>query len=318
MSAYKDSGVDIDAGNALVQRIKADVKSTHNNNVVDNYGSFAAMYRLPTGLVDPILVACNDGVGTKLALAKEYGFHDTVGQDLVAMCVNDLYCAGATPLYFLDYLATGKLDVDEAALVISGIAKACETASCALIGGETAEMPGMYSNGDYDLAGFCTGVVEAAHVYDINNIQAGDCLIGLPSVGPHSNGYSLIRKLLAERPDILLPYLPELIAPTKIYTELDGINKVGLVKGLAHITGGGLAENIPRMLPDHLVPQLGYNYTLWPDVFIALLEAGNLSVSEMERTFNCGIGMVAVVGIDNANIAVELLNARKLGYVVTK
>lgn len=298
MTTYKDSGVDVEAGNELVSSIKQVVQSTHNDNVMDQYGGFAALVKMPEGYVNPVLVSCTDGVGTKLKLAQQYGFHDTIGQDLVAMCVNDLYCTGATPLFFLDYMASAKLDVEQAKEVISGIANACKIAECALVGGETAEMPGMYHDKDYDLAGFCVGVVEQDRIHNPNNVKSGQVLLGLASDGPHSNGYSLIRKLMENEmmlSDPHLRYFNQIVAPTKIYTVMKTINDRNIVNGVAHITGGGLTENIPRMLPDHLTFDLDWGEHRWPSLFNWLKELGDITTEEMLRTFNCGVGMVLAV-----------------------
>ena len=301
MTSYKDSGVDVEAGNKLVSSIKHVVQSTHNENVMDQYGGFAALFRMPVGYKDPVLVSCTDGVGTKLKLAQQYNFHDTIGQDLVAMCINDLYCTGAIPLFFLDYLATAKLDVAQAKQVVTSIANACKIAECALVGGETAEMPGMYHPNDYDLAGFCVGVAELEQIHKPIRVETGHVLIGLGSTGPHSNGYSLIRKLMAEHPMLSDPHLPHfssIIAPTKIYTIMKTINERHIVSGVAHITGGGLTENIPRMLASNLTFDLDWGPDEWPSLFKTLQDLGSISTDEMLRTFNCGIGMVLAVDPD--------------------
>ncbi|WP_447957805.1 phosphoribosylformylglycinamidine cyclo-ligase [Vreelandella sp. EE7] len=302
--SYKDAGVDIDAGNALVERIKHVAKRTTRPEVMGGLGGFGALAELPAGYHQPVLVTGTDGVGTKLRLAMELGKHDTIGIDLVAMCVNDLVVAGAEPFLFLDYYATGKLDVDIAADVVTGIGTGCEQAGCALVGGETAEMPGMYEGSDYDLAGFCVGVAEKADILDGSKVGEGDVLLGLASSGPHSNGYSLIRKILEVSGASLdetidgVPLGDALMAPTRIYVKplLSLLRDTDLaVHALSHITGGGLSENIPRVLPDDLAARV--DVTTWqrPAVFNWLQAKGNVSEAEMHRVLNCGIGMVVVV-----------------------
>lgn len=309
---YQDAGVDIDAGNALVEKIKPFARRTRRPGVMDQLGGFGALFDLrDAGFVDPILVSATDGVGTKLKLAIETGIHDTVGIDLVAMCVNDLVVQGAKPLFFLDYFATGALDVDAAARVIEGIGHGCEEAGAALIGGETAELPGLYADGDYDLAGFCVGAAERGQLLPKGSITAGDILIGLPSSGIHSNGYSLVRKIcaLAGRSwDDPAPFQPgislgkALLEPTKIYVSaiFGAIELKFDMKALAHITGGGLTENLPRVLPDDLCAEIDLEAVSPPAVFRWLSEAGGVAESEMLRTFNCGTGMVIVVSEDDA------------------
>lgn len=311
--SYSDAGVDIDAGNTLVERIKPSVKSTARLGSNPEIGGFGGLFDLAAnGFKDPVLVAANDGVGTKLKIAIEAQVHDTVGIDLVAMCVNDLIVQGAEPLFFLDYLATGKLDVDEAVRIIEGIAEGCRQAGAALIGGETAEMPGMYSNKDYDLAGFAVGAVERDGILPANNIEAGDILLGLASSGPHSNGFSLIRKIVelagldwsAPAPFEQGKSLGEaLLEPTRIYVKplLAAIRETGKVKAMAHITGGGFTENIPRVLPDHLGATVNLDAISVPEVFKWLAKAGGTGESEMLRTFNCGIGMVLVVSASDVD-----------------
>ncbi len=315
---YRDSGVDIDAGNALVEAIKPLVKATRRSGADADLGGFGGLFDLKAaGFRDPILVAANDGVGTKLKIAIDTGLHGTIGIDLVAMCVNDLVVQGAEPLFFLDYFATGKLDVASARQVIAGIADGCREAGCALIGGETAEMPGMYAAKDYDLAGFCVGAVERGEVLPRTDIVAGDVLIGLPSSGVHSNGYSLVRRL-AEREklawDAAAPFAPgvtvaeALLTPTRIYVKpvlaairaTGGSGPAGAVKGLSHITGGGLSENIPRVLPQGLAAHIDLSSFKVPAVFRWLRGAGNLDVAEMLRTFNCGIGMIVIADATRA------------------
>ena len=315
---YRDSGVDIDAGNALVAAIKPLVKATRRPGASADLGGFGGLFDLKTaGYNDPILVAANDGVGTKLKIAIETGRHATIGVDLVAMCVNDLLVQGAEPLFFLDYYSTGKLDVAIAREVIAGIAAGCHEAGCALIGGEPAEMPGMYGGDDYDLAGFAVGAVERGHVLPRADIEVGDMLIGLPSSGVHSNGYSLVRKLVAAASlewDAPAPFATDtelataLLTPTRIYVKsvlgairaTGGSGPTGAVKALAHITGGGLSENIPRILPDGVGAAIDLGAWAPPAVFGWLKAAGNLDDAELLRTFNCGIGLVIVASRDSA------------------
>ena len=315
--SYKDAGVDIDAGNALVERIKGVVKKTRRPEVMGGIGGFGALCELPTGYKEPVLVAGTDGVGTKLRLAIDLKKHDTVGIDLVAMCVNDLIVQGAEPLFFLDYYATGKLDVDTAADVVTGIGKGCKLSGCALIGGETAEMPGMYEGEDYDMAGFCTGVVEKSKIIDGTKVAAGDQLIALASSGPHSNGYSLIRKVLeVSGADINAEFegktLGEhLLEPTRIYVKsiLELLKDVD-VHALSHITGGGFWENIPRVLPESAKAVVKGDSWEWPAIFNWLQENGNISTHEMYRTFNCGVGMILVVPADKLAQSLDVLNAQ--------
>nr|WP_247687246.1 phosphoribosylformylglycinamidine cyclo-ligase [Pseudoalteromonas luteoviolacea] len=315
--SYKDAGVDIDAGNALVERIKGVVKKTRRPEVMGGIGGFGALCELPTGYKEPVLVAGTDGVGTKLRLAIDLKKHDTVGIDLVAMCVNDLIVQGAEPLFFLDYYATGKLDVDTAADVVSGIGKGCELSGCALIGGETAEMPGMYEGDDYDMAGFCTGVVEKSKIIDGTKVKAGDQLIALASSGPHSNGYSLIRKVLevsgADTNEEYAgkPLGEHLLEPTRIYVKpiLELLKDVD-VHALSHITGGGFWENIPRVLPESAKAVVKGDSWEWPAIFNWLQENGNISTHEMYRTFNCGVGMILVVPAEKLAQSLEILTAQ--------
>jgi phosphoribosylformylglycinamidine cyclo-ligase len=314
--AYRDAGVDIDAGDELVERIKPHVRRTLRPEVLGGLGGFGALVELPPGRWrHPVLVSGTDGVGTKLRLAIDLGRHDTIGIDLVGMCVNDVVVQGAEPLFFLDYYATGKLDVAVAERVIAGIAEGCRIAGCALVGGETAEMPGMYGGDDYDLAGFCVGVVEKDRIIDGSRVRPGDAVVGLASSGPHSNGYSLIRKLLVIADaggDTQLegePLLDRLLAPTRIYVRsLLQLIAALPVHGLAHITGGGLTDNIPRVLGESL--DVVIERRRWPrnPVFEWLQSTGNIAPAEMYRTFNCGIGMVAIVPAESADRAVELLN----------
>ncbi|MCW8332903.1 phosphoribosylformylglycinamidine cyclo-ligase [Vibrio sp. SCSIO 43135] len=314
--SYKDAGVDIDAGNALVDRIKGAVKRTRRPEVMGGIGGFGALCELPTKYKQPVLVSGTDGVGTKLRLALDMNKHDTIGIDLVAMCVNDLIVQGAEPLFFLDYYATGKLDVDTAADVVSGIAEGCIQAGCSLIGGETAEMPGMYEGEDYDVAGFCVGVVEKEDVIDGTKVAAGDALIAVGSSGPHSNGYSLIRKILevsgADKSEELAGRTigEHLLEPTKIYIKsaLKMIEQHD-IHAISHITGGGFWENIPRVLPEGTKAVVDGNSWEWPVIFKWLQEKGNVTTHEMYRTFNCGVGLVIALPKDQADAAVELLNA---------
>lgn len=313
---YKDAGVDIDAGNALVERIKETVKSTRRPEVIGGLGGFGALTRIPSQYRRPILVSGTDGVGTKLRLAMDLDRHDQIGIDLVAMCVNDLIVCGAEPLFFLDYYATGKLSVDIAARVVEGIGEGCRQANCALVGGETAEMPGMYQGDDYDLAGFCVGVVEEDQLIDGTSVRVGDRVIGLPSSGPHSNGYSLIRKVLEVTGADLQQTIGDqtladaLLAPTRVYVkpvlQLLAQHKVGAI---SHITGGGFYENLPRVLPDSLAVRLDTRAWERPPVFDWLQKAGNISNREMARTFNCGIGLVLVVSAKDSDNALDILHA---------
>ncbi|QSX42208.1 phosphoribosylformylglycinamidine cyclo-ligase [Shewanella cyperi] len=314
--SYKDAGVDIDAGNALVNNIKSAVKRTRRPEVMGNLGGFGALCELPTKYKHPVLVSGTDGVGTKLRLAIDYKKHDTVGIDLVAMCVNDLIVQGAEPLFFLDYYATGKLDVEIATAVVNGIGEGCFQSGCALIGGETAEMPGMYEGEDYDLAGFCVGVVEKEDIIDGSKVKAGDALIALASSGPHSNGYSLIRKVLevskADPQQDLngKPLIQHLLEPTKIYVKsLLKLIEASEVHAMAHITGGGFWENIPRVLPEDCKAVIQGDSWQWPAVFSWLQNAGNIEQYEMYRTFNCGVGMIVALPADKVNAALALLNA---------
>ena len=311
---YKDSGVDIDAGNALVERIKPMVAKTRRPEVLAGLGGFGGLFAIPPERYrEPVLVSGTDGVGTKLKLAQRAQRHDTIGIDLVAMCVNDVLVQGAEPLFFLDYFACGCLDTDVAAAVVSGIADGCQQAGAALIGGETAEMPDMYADGEYDLAGFCVGAVEKSQLIDGSMIGADDAIIGLASSGPHSNGYSLIRKILevAENHDVDgSPAESLLIEPTRIYVRsvLQLMSKVA-VKGLAHITGGGLTENIPRILSADVHAEIDINSWAQQPIFDWLQASGRIDTDEMRRTFNCGVGMVAIVSADDASTAVDVLNA---------
>jgi phosphoribosylformylglycinamidine cyclo-ligase len=326
-TTYRDSGVDIDAGNALVQAIKPLVKATRRPGADADLGGFGGLFDLKrAGFKDPLLVATNDGVGTKLKIAIETGMHDTIGIDLVGMCVNDLIVQGAEPLFFLDYFATAKLDVDVARRVIGGIAAGCKEAGCALIGGETAEMPNMYTGNDYDLAGFSVGAVERGEVLPRGDIAIGDVLIGLGSSGVHSNGFSLVRKLVAQEGlawTAPAPFDPKrslaaaLLEPTRIYVKpiLDAIRATGgsgpdgAIKGLSHITGGGLSENIPRVMPAGLAAHVDLSAFKAPPVFGWLQRAANIDDAEMLRTFNCGIGMVIIADHSRADGVIAALTA---------
>jgi len=325
--SYKDAGVDIDAGNQLVERIKSVSKKTHRPEVKGGLGGFGALCALPAKYRNPLLVSGTDGVGTKLRLAMDLGRHDTIGIDLVAMCVNDLIVQGAEPLFFLDYYATGKLDVDTAAKVVTGIGKGCELSGCALIGGETAEMPGMYHGNDYDVAGFCVGVVEADDVIDGTRVKAGDTLIALGSSGPHSNGYSLVRKIIEvsnSDPDEILDgksLADHLLEPTRIYVKnvLAMLAQVQ-VSAITHITGGGFWENIPRVLPAGTKAVIDKSSWQWPSIFTWLQDKGNVSTHEMYRTFNCGVGLIIALPEDKAQQALTILaelgeNVWKIGQI---
>ncbi|HAS62294.1 MAG TPA: phosphoribosylformylglycinamidine cyclo-ligase [Vibrio sp.] len=312
--SYKDAGVDIDAGNALVDRIKGAVKRTRRPEVMGGIGGFGALCELPTKYKQPVLVSGTDGVGTKLRLALDMNKHDTIGIDLVAMCVNDLIVQGGEPLFFLDYYATGKLDVDTAADVVSGIAEGCVQAGCSLIGGETAEMPGMYEGEDYDVAGFCVGVVEKEEIIDGTKVAAGNALIAVGSSGPHSNGYSLIRKILEVSAADINQELEgrtigeHLLEPTKIYIK-SALKMIAEhdIHAISHITGGGFWENIPRVLPQGTKAVVEGNSWQWPAIFKWLQEQGNVTTHEMYRTFNCGVGLIVALPADQADAAVKLL-----------
>lgn len=329
--SYRDAGVDIDAGAELVEQIKPHVARTMRPEVIGGLGGFGALFEIPLDrYTKPVLVSGTDGVGTKLKLANQMNKHDTIGIDLVAMCVNDILVLGAEPLYFLDYYATGKLDNAVAADVIKGIAEGCFQAGAALTGGETAEMPGMYDAGDYDLAGFCVGIVEKDQIIDSSKVEAGNVLIGIASSGPHSNGYSLIRKVLEVSSNADFSQTcgsqtlgEALLAPTRIYvksvhTLLEQID----VNAMSHITGGGLLENLPRVMPENTRAQISASSWELPEVFKWLQQQGNIDMQEMYRTFNCGIGMVLVVNAEDANSAIDILNksgesAFKLGEITS-
>ncbi len=328
--SYADAGVDIAAGDALVERIKPLARRTLRPEVLTGIGGFGALVEIGKRFRSPVLVAGTDGVGTKLKLAFALNRHDTVGVDLVAMSVNDILVQGAEPLFFLDYFATGKLDVDVAAAVIGGIAAGCEQANCALIGGETAEMPGMYAQGEYDLAGFAVGVVEKDAIIDGSAIAPGDAVLGLASSGPHSNGFSLIRRIVADAgADLRAPFgattLGEtLLAPTRIYVKpLLALMRTLRVKGMAHITGGGLIENVPRMLPEGLQARLERSRWPRPPIFDWLQQHGSVADHEMHRVFNCGIGMAVVVAAGDAQRAMTALDAagervHRIGTIVAR
>ena len=328
--SYRDAGVDIEAGNALVDRIKPLAAKTRRPGVMSGLGGFGSMFELPLDRYKkPVLVSGTDGVGTKLRLAIESGIHDTIGIDLVAMCVNDIIVLGAEPLFFLDYYATSKLDIDVATSVVSGIADGCTLSGAALVGGETAEMPSMYEDGDYDLAGFCVGVVEKDNVIDGSQVAAGDVLIGLASSGPHSNGYSLIRKILDRSQDELNTKFEDstlgehLLTPTRIYVKsLLQLHEKINIHALSHITGGGLLENIPRVLPDNVQAIIEADSWQRPAIFDWLQEQGNVIDEEMYRTFNNGIGMVVVVAKEDATQTLSLLaelgeSAFQIGHIDT-
>ncbi len=314
---YRSAGVDIDAGNALVERIKPVAARTRIPGVLAGLGGFGSLFELPVDRFrQPVLVAGTDGVGTKLKLAIETGRHDGVGIDLVAMCVNDIIVQGAEPLFFLDYFATGHLDVNVAASVIEGIGKGCELAGCALVGGETAEMPGMYEAGDYDLAGFCVGIVEKSTILDGSRVSAGDRLIGLASSGPHSNGYSLIRKILeragvqAQQTTSDETIIDTLMQPTRIYVKpLLELMKTIPVHALAHITGGGITENLPRVLPQGTSAQINLGSWRRPPVFEWLKDQGRVEQAEMLKTFNCGVGMIVCVAPEDEIATLTALKA---------
>ena len=313
--SYKDAGVNIDAGNQLVEKIKPLTAKTRRPEVLSGLGGFGALFELPIEKYrKPVLVSGTDGVGTKLKLALMLKKHDTIGIDLVAMCVNDIVVSGAEPLFFLDYYATGKLNTDVAAEVIAGIARGCELSGAALTGGETAEMPGMYDGEDYDVAGFCVGIVEKDDIIDGSSVKTGDCLIGLASSGPHSNGYSLIRKIIeTSNADLSQPFGNStlgatLLEPTRIYVKsILALKQHVRVKAISHITGGGFLENIPRVLPDYTTARIAASSWQWPEVFTWLQENGNVAPEEMYRTFNCGIGMVLCVAEEDKAKTLEIL-----------
>ena len=329
--SYRDAGVNIDAGNAFVEKIKTSVSSTNRPGVLGGFGGFGGCFELPEDYQQPVLVSGTDGVGTKLKLAIDLNKHDTIGIDLVAMCVNDILVLGAEPLYFLDYYATGELNTEIAASVVEGIAEGCRQSNAALIGGETAEMPGMYAKGDYDLAGFCVGVVEKQKIIDGSKVKAGDAMIAIGSSGPHSNGYSLVRKIIeVSGADIKTTFGTQnkslgdaLLAPTRIYVKaIHALLAKFDIHAMAHITGGGLLENIPRVLPEKTRAVINKNSWQLPEIFQWLQQNGNVESSEMFRTFNCGVGMVLMVNTDDADNIISMLkqngeNAWCLGHIET-
>ncbi len=328
-SAYKNAGVDIDAGACLVERIKPHVKKTFRSGVVSDLGGFGAFFDpAAAGYEDPVLVSSTDGVGTKIKIAIETGIHNTVGVDLVAMCVNDIVVQGAEPLFFLDYFACGKLETDVAESVVAGIAEGCRQAGCALIGGETAEMPGMYAEGDYDIAGFTVGAAARGNIITGDNVSEGDAVIGLASNGLHSNGFSLVRKIIRENGLSLKDPAPfsegsttgqAVLQPTRIYVRpVLEVLRASNVHALAHITGGGLTENIPRVIPEGLGVRLDAGQWPLPDVFRWLATAGGISAEEMVRTFNCGIGMVLVCSGEKKSECMEMLNKGIPIYIIEK
>ena len=324
---YRSAGVDIEAGNSLVTEIAKITKRTSRPEVLSSLGGFGALCEIPKNYKHPVIVSATDGVGTKLKLATTLKKHNTIGIDLVAMCVNDLIVCGAEPLFFLDYYASGKLDIDVAKSVVEGIGQGCIMARCALIGGETAEMPGMYSVGDYDLAGFAVGIVEKDLIIDQSRVSSNDVLIGIHSSGPHSNGYSLIRKILEINNTDLSESFDgttlgeKLLCPTRIYVDL--IKKIAdkiQINAIAHITGGGLIENLPRVIPNHLKANIELASWKQPPIFSWLQEKGNINSFEMHKTFNCGIGMVISVGQNDAEKAIDILNEKQanaslIGYL---
>ena len=318
---YKLAGVDIEAGEDLIQKIKNDVASTHGTNVIGNIGGFAGMFKLPKEFQNPILVACTDGVGTKVALAQEFGNLDGIGQDLVAMCVNDLIVCGAKPLFFLDYYATSKLNINEASVVIKSIAKACIDSGCSLLGGETAEMPGHYIDNNFDLAGFSVGCVEDNQVITSENVASGNILIGIESSGPHSNGFSLIRKILdgyEGSQDIKNEIIKKALVPTNLYPKVIlNILKNYKINSISHITGGGLLENLPRSVPKHLSVEIDSQSWQMPEMFEWLKNEGKILQHDMYRIFNCGIGMVLIVNKEYVNDILKEISSNKLdGYVI--
>jgi len=325
---YKDAGVDIDAGNELVDRIKSAVKSTHRDGVISDLGGFGGLFELASHKYkQPVLVSGTDGVGTKLKLAHQLNIHDSIGIDLVAMCVNDVIVQGAEPLFFLDYFATGKLDVNDSTAVVTGIAEGCKQAGAALIGGETAEMPGMYADGEYDLAGFCVGIADKENIITGSKVQSGDVVIGMHSSGVHSNGFSLVNKLIEQNGLSLQNSFGEstlgkaLLTPTKIYVKavLDLIQACD-VHGLCHVTGGGITENLPRVLPNNLIAEI--NLTSWTrlPIFEWIQQQGNVANDEMLRVFNCGIGMIVITPESQVKDVLELcsthnINADAIGHI---
>ena len=320
---YKLAGVDIDAGEDLVQKIKTDVASTHNKNVIGNIGGFAGMFKLPEEFKKPILVACTDGVGTKVALAQECGNLTGIGQDLVAMCVNDLIICGAKPLFFLDYYAASKLNIGQASIVIKGIAEACIDSGCSLLGGETAEMPGHYIDNNFDLAGFAVGCVEKDKIISSEKVSAGNILIGIESSGPHSNGFSLIRKILTNYAgpiNIKERIIKEALVPTTLYPKLIlNILEKYQVNSMSHITGGGLLENLPRSIPKNLSAEINSKSWQMPSIFEWLKNEGNILQQDMYRIFNCGIGLVLIVNDEDVDsISKEIKSNNFNSFVIGK
>ena len=324
--SYKNAGVDIKAGDKLVSKIKPFAKSTNRSEVIGGLGGFGSLFKVPKKFKNPILVSGTDGVGTKLKLAFELDIHNTIGQDLVAMCVNDILVQGAEPLFFLDYFACGKLNVEMASEVVKGISEGCLLAGCSLVGGETAEMPGMYSKEEYDLAGFCVGAVEEDKIIDGKNISEEDVIIGIASSGPHSNGYSLIRKILEkEKIDLYSQYEGKnfadiLMAPTKIYVKsiLNLLEKIQ-INGIAHITGGGIYDNIPRILKDNQKALIKKESWTIPSIFNWLKEKANIDDIELFKTFNCGIGMVVIIDSKDKNKTIEILeDSGEIVYILGK
>jgi len=327
---YKEAGVDIDAGNALVKRIQSAVKDTHRDGVISDLGGFGGLFELAAHKYkQPVLVSGTDGVGTKLKLAHQLKKHDTIGIDLVAMCVNDVIVQGAEPLFFLDYFATGKLDVNDSAAVVTGIAKGCQQAGAALIGGETAEMPGMYAEGEYDLAGFCVGVADRQNIITGEHVRAGDVIIGLHSSGVHSNGFSLVNRLIEQKGLSLQDTFADstlghtLLTPTKIYVKpiLDMINQCE-VHALCHVTGGGITENLPRVLPQNINAHIALNSWTRLPIFDWIQQQGEVADQEMLRVFNCGIGMIVITPATHADNVLQLctqhgLNADIIGKTIT-
>ena len=307
---YKDSGVDITKGNKLIEKIKPIAKSTLRPGVLNGLGGFGAMFEIPLDKYkNPVLVSGTDGVGTKLMVAEMLNKHDTIGIDLVAMCVNDLIVQGAEPLFFLDYYATGSLNTEIATSVISGIGEGCIRSGCSLIGGETAEMPGMYKGEEYDLAGFCVGIVEKDNIIDGSKVAVGDQIIALGSSGPHSNGYSLIRKVL-EKTTPSSEQLEALLEPTRIYVKsILSLNKSHPIHAISHITGGGLLENIPRVLPKNLAAKLDSNSWETPEIFNWIQDQGKIDTNEMYRVLNCGVGMIVIVPKESLDDSIKLLNS---------
>ena len=307
---YKDSGVDITKGNKLIEKIKPIAKSTLRPGVLNGLGGFGAMFEIPLDKYEnPVLVSGTDGVGTKLMVAEMLNKHDTIGIDLVAMCVNDLIVQGAEPLFFLDYYATGSLNTEIATSVISGIGEGCIRSGCTLIGGETAEMPGMYKGEEYDLAGFCVGIVEKDNIIDTSKVAVGDQIIALGSSGPHSNGYSLIRKVL-EKTTPSSEQLEALLEPTRIYVKsILSLNKSHPIHAISHITGGGLLENIPRVLPKNLAAKLDSNSWETPEIFNWIQDQGKIDTAEMYRVLNCGVGMIVIVPKKSLDDSIKLLNS---------